>query len=92
MSDTEQGVASLGLVSEKFEIRKEFVGLVEIAPTGVEIIYEVIADVLLRLNLSSVPSQCNDGAATMTDAISGVATKLSAAEHKVVFTHCYGTR
>ena len=47
MSKVEQVVVCLGLVSEKFEIREEFVGLYEIASTGAEIIYEVIADVFV---------------------------------------------
>ena len=47
---------------------------------------------LLRLNLSisNVRGQCYDGAATMSGAKSGVVTRLSAAEPRPVFTHCYG--
>ena len=88
VSNVEQVVVCLRWVSERFEIREEFVGLYEVASTGAEIIYAVITDVLLRLNLSisNVRGQCYDGADTM----SGVATRLSAAEPRAVFTHCYG--
>ena len=48
------------------------------ASTGAEIIYTVITDVLLRLNLSisKVRGQRYDGAATMSGAKSGVATRF----------------
>ena len=92
VSNVEQVVVCLRWVSEGFEIREEFVGLYEIASTGAEIIYAVITDVLIRLNIpiSNARSQCYDGAATMSVAKSGVATRLSAAEPRAVFTHCYG--
>ena len=92
VSNVEQVVVCLRWVNEGFEIREEFVGLYEVASTGAEIIYTVITDVLLLLNLSisKIRGQCYDGAATMSGAKSGVATRLSAAEPRAVFTHCYG--
>ena len=92
ISNVEQVVICLRWVNEKFEVEEEFVGLYNVASTGAENIYSVITDVLLRLNLaiSKVRGQCYDGAATMSGKKSGVATKLSAAEPRAVFTHCYG--
>ena len=92
VSNVEQVVVCLGWVNEGFEIRVEFVGLYEVASTGADIIYTVITDVLLLLNLSisKVRGQCLHGASTMSGAKSGVSTRLSAAEPRAVFTHCYG--
>lgn len=49
-------------------------------------------DVLLRLNLSisKLRGQCYDGAATMSGYKSGVATTVTAAELRAIYTHCYG--
>ena len=68
LSNIEQAVVCLRWVSEKFEVEEEFVGLYEVESTGAEVIYGVITDVLLRLNLSisKVRGQCYDGAATMS--------------------------
>lgn len=92
LSNVEQVVVCLRWVSEKFEVEEDFVGLYEVASTGAEVIYGVITDVLLRLNLSisKVRGQCYDGAATMSGRKSGVVTRLCAAEPRAVFTHCYG--
>ena len=92
VSNVEQVVVCLRWVSEKLEVVEEFVGLYEVASTGAETIYATITDVLLQLNLAlpKVRGQCYDGAATMSGAKSGVATRLCAAEPRAVFTHCYG--
>ena len=92
VSNVEQVVICIRWVSEKFEVQEEFVGLYKVPSTGAEIIYAAITDVLLRLNLaiSKVRGQCYDGAATMSGAKSGVATRLYAAEPRAIFTHCYG--
>ena len=65
MCNVEQLVVCLRWVNEGFEIREESVGLYEVASTGAQIIYTVITNVLLRLNLSisKVRGQCYDGAA-----------------------------
>ena len=75
-------------VNETFEVQEEFVGLYKVPSTGAEIIYAAITDVLLAI--SKVRGQCYDGAATMSGAKSGVATRLYAAEPRAIFTHCYG--
>ena len=92
ISNVEQVVVCLRWVSETFEVQEDFVGLYEVASTRAETIYAAITDVLLRLNLalSRVHGQCYDGAATMSGAKSGVATRLRAAEPRAIFTHCYG--
>ena len=92
ISNVEQVVVCLRWVSETFEVQEDFVGLYEVASTRAETIYAAITDVLLRLNLalSRVRGQCYDGAATMSGAKSGVATRLRAAEPRAIFTHCYG--
>lgn len=92
VSNLEQVVIVLRWVSETFEVFEEFVGLYEVSSTGAEVIYEVINDVLQRLNLavSKVRGQCYDGAATMSGKISDVTTRLCAVQPRAVFTHCYG--
>ncbi len=92
VSNVEQVEICVRWVNEKFEVQEEFVGLYEVASTGADIIYTAITDVLLRLNLalSRVRGQCYDGAATMSGAKSGVATRLCEAEPRAIFTDCYG--
>lgn len=55
-------------------------------------LYQVIKDVLLRLNLSITKArgQCYDGAATMSGCRSRVAKKIMDDEPKAIYTHCYG--
>ncbi len=92
VSNVEQVVVCLRWVSGTLEVHEDFVGLFEVTSTKAETIYAAITDVLLRLNLSlsRVRGQCYDGAATMSGAKSGVATRLCAAEPRAIFTHCYG--
>ena len=87
----EQIVVCLRWVNEAFEAQEEFVGLYEVASTEAEVFYTTVTDVLLRMNLSvsKVRGQCYDGAATMAGAKSGVAVRLSTAEPRAVYTHCY---
>ena len=90
VSNVEQVVVCLRWVSEKFVVFEDFVGLYQVESTEGEKIYEVITDVLLRLNLavSKVHGQCY-GAFAMSGVKSGVA-RMHAAEPRAVFTHCYG--
>ena len=87
-----QMLNKLYCVDRKFSIQEEFVGSYEVASTRAKTIYTAITDVLLRLNLaiSKVRGQCYDGAATMSGARTGVATRICAVEPRAVFTHCYG--
>ena len=92
ISNVEQVVICIRWESEKFEAEEEFVGLYEEASTGAEEIYSAITDVLLRRNLSlaKIRGLCYDGAATMSGAKSGVATRLYATEPRAVSAHYCG--
>lgn len=88
-SNVEQVVVCLRWVNEAF---KAFVGLYEVASTEAEVIHTTVTDVLLEMNLSvsKVRGQCYDGVATVAGAKSGVAVRLSTAEPRAIYTHCYG--
>ena len=92
IANVEQVVICLRWVSETFEVHKDFAGLYEVESIEAEKIYGVITDVLLWLNqaVSKVRRQCYDGASAMAGAKSGVVARLSEAEPRAVFTHCYG--
>ncbi len=92
MANIEQVVVCLRWVNEIFEVQEEFVGLYQVESVHSEKIYQVITDILLRLNLcmSKVRGQCYDGASVMTGVKSGVVARVKAAEPRAVFTHCYG--
>jgi len=92
MANIEQVVVCLRWVNEIFEVHEEFVGLYQVEAIHSEKIFEVITDVMLRLNLcmSKIRGQCYDGASVMTGVKSGVVARLNAAEPRAVFTHCYG--
>ena len=60
VSNVEQVVICFRWVSENFEVHEDFVGLYEVESTTAERLYQVINDVMLRLNLtiSKVRGQC----------------------------------
>ena len=68
MANIEQVVVCLRWVNGIFEVQEEFVGLYKAESVHSEKIYEVITDVLLRLNLcmSKIRGQCYDGASVIT--------------------------
>ena len=79
-------------MDDNFEVHEDFTGLYQVDSTGAEMIYHVITDVFLLLNLtiSKVLGHCYDGASAMSGAKSGVVARMQAAEPRAVFTHCYG--
>ena len=64
----------------------------EVDSTDAGTLYQVIKDVLLRLNLSITKArgQCYNGAATRSGCRSGVAKRIMDNEPKAIYTHCYG--
>ena len=92
VSNVEQVVVCFRWVSENFDVHEDFVGLYEVESTGAERLYQVITDVMLRLNLtaSKVRGQCYDGASAMSGKKSGVAARMQVVEPRAVYTHCYG--
>ena len=92
LSNTEQMVLCLRYVDDDLEVHEEVIGLYSLESTSADMIMSTIEDVLLRLNLkvNNCRGQCYDGASTMSGCRSGVVTKLSALEHRALYTHCYG--
>ena len=91
-SNKEQMVICIRWVDNNFEGHKEFIGMHEVDSIDASTLYQVIKDVLLRLNLSITKArgQCYDGAAAMSGCRSGVAKRIMDDEPKAVYTHCYG--
>ena len=92
VANVEQVVLCLRWVDGHFIVHEDFVGLHKVDSTGAQMIFNVIVDVLRRLNLpfAKIRGQCYDGAATMAGSKSGVASRVLAEESRAVFTHCYG--
>ncbi len=81
MANIEQVVVCLRWVNEIFEVQEEFVGLYQVESVHSEKIYQVITDILLRLNLcmSKIRGQCYNGASVMTGVKSGVVARVRGA-------------
>ena len=90
-SNREQ-VVCIRWVSDNFEANEEFIGLYMVDSIDADTLVKVIKYVLqcLNLSLNKMRGQCYDGAATMSGAKSGVATRLLAEEPRALYTHCYG--
>ena len=73
-------------------MHESFVGLYLVDAIDAGTLFDVIKDVLARLNISfnKIRGQCYDGASSMSGAKSGVAKKLLDNEPRAGFTHCYG--
>ena len=73
-------------------VHEELIGLYSLESTSADNIMLAIQDILLRLNLSinNCRGQCYDGAGNMSGIRSGIATKVSSLEPRVLYTHCYG--
>ena len=92
VSNREQVVVCLRSVTNNFVVHESFVGLYLVDAIDTGTLFDVIKDVLARLNISfnKIRGQCYDGASSMSGAKSGVAKKLLDNEPRAVFTHCYG--
>ncbi len=68
VSNKEQAVIFIRTVNQKFDVREDFVGLHQLDCTKSEFVFNMLKDVLLRLNLSmsKMRGQCYDGAANMS--------------------------
>ena len=77
-SNKEQVVICFRWVDNKLRAHEEFVGIFQVESTTAGMLYSVICDVLLRLNLSKskLRGQWYDGASSMSGARSGVATRI----------------
>ena len=91
-SNREQLVICIRWVDSNLEVHEEFIGLYKVENIQADTIVAAIKDALIRLNLalSKCRGQCYDGASTMKEAKSGVATQLLKDEPKAVCMHCYG--
>ena len=92
VANVKQVVLCLRWVDGHFVVHEDFIGLHEVDCTGSQMIFNVIVDVLRRLNVpfAKIRDQCYDGAATMAGSKSGVASRVLASELRAVFTHCCG--
>ena len=91
-SNTEQVVICLRWVDSGLEAHEEFAGIYQVPKTKASTIIMVVRDVLSWFNISfsHLRGQCYDGASSMADSRSGVATLVQQEEPRAVFTHCYG--
>ena len=92
VSNKEQVVICFRWVDSNLEAHEEFIGLHVVESTQASVLYSMVCDILLRLNLSisKLRGQCFDGASVMSGTRSGLAKRIADAEPRAVFTHCYG--
>lgn len=90
ISRKEQLCVAVRWVGDRFDIFEDAIGLVQLDETNAECITAAIIDVLTRCNLdlSHCRGQAYDGAATMSGAYSGVATRVSVHEPRAFYVHC----
>ena len=86
----EQLCVALRWVDDRFEVFEDTLGLVQLDETNAECITAAIIDALTRCNLDllNCRDQAYDGAATMSGAYSGVATRVSAHEPRAFYVYC----
>ena len=79
-------------VDENLIPHEEFIVLHAIPDTSADEIVAIIKDILLRMNLriENARGQCYDGASSMSEKRSGVATQIKSLNRKCLYTHCYG--
>lgn len=90
-SNQEQFTINIRWVDEELKEHENFIGLYQVDTIDAKSLFSSIKDVLLRMNvkLSHCRGQCYDGAANMSGARHGVATKILEEESRAVYTHCY---
>ena len=91
-SNKEQVIICMRWVDNDFEAHEEFIGMHVVDSIDASTLYQVIKDVLLKLNLfiTKARRQCYDGAAAMSGCRSEVAKRIMDDEPKAIYTHCYG--
>ncbi|XP_066914540.1 zinc finger MYM-type protein 1-like [Clytia hemisphaerica] len=92
VSNSEQLATCIRWVTDELEVNEEFLGLHPLSSTDANKIFTVLKDIILRCNLdiNKLRGQCYDGAAAMSGAKSGVATRFKKEIYKCLYTHCYG--
>ena len=90
-SNQEQFTINIRWVDEELKEHENFFGLYQVDTIDAKSLFSSIKDVLLQMNvkLSHCRGQCYDGAANMSGARHGVATKILEEESRAVYTHCY---
>ena len=92
VSNKEQVVVCIRWVDDELIVHEEFVGIKPVERTTAEDIVLVLTETLteMHLRIDDCRGQCYNGASTMSEAKSGVATRIKALNEKCLFTHCYG--
>ena len=86
----EQFNISVRWVGENFIVHEDPVGVVAVPDTTGDTLFNVIKDVLIRLNLPirNCRGQAYDGASNMQGNIKGVATRVQEVEPSAIHVHC----
>ncbi len=92
ISNKEQVVFCFRWVDQFLNTHEEFLGHYCTGSTEASVIFSVIKDVMMRMNVSfmKIRGQCYDGATSKSGSRSGVATRIVREEPKAIYTHCYG--
>ena len=90
IASQEQFNISIRWVGEDFVVHEDPVGMLAVPETTGETLFNVIKDVLIRLNLPirNCRGQAYDGASNMQGSIKGVATRIQEEEPSAIHVHC----
>jgi hypothetical protein len=90
IASQEQFSISIRWVGEDFVVNEDLVGMVAVPDTTGETLFNVIKDVLIRLNLPirNCRGRAYDGASNMQGSIKGVATRIQEEEPSAIHVHC----
>ena len=85
-------VENTGTVGKEYEVREEFIGMVELEKTDAESIFTGIVEYLNKcdLNLSNLRGQGYDGASNMSGKVSGVCSRIQQIQPLASYHHCRG--
>lgn len=90
VANQEQFNISIRWVGEDFVVYEDPIGMIAVPDTTGETLFNVIKDVLIRLNLPirNCRGQAYDGASNMQGSIKGVATRIQEEEPSAIHVHC----
>lgn len=86
----EQVTFCIRTVHENFDISEDFIGLYETKNTEAGTLFEIVKDILLRLDLSleNLRGQCYDGASQMSGKFKGLQKLVKDLQPRATFVHC----
>lgn len=86
----EQVTFCIRTVNTNFEVIEDFIGLYETSNTEAKTLFEIVKDILVRLDLSTenLRGQCYDGASQMSGKFTGLQKLIKDLQPRATYIHC----